>query len=112
MEKPVGREELLARIDRVLVEARDRNRPSAMHADAARRFATLTPRQRQVLELVLAGRANKNIAAELGISQRSVENHRAAIMRRTGTRSLAALARFALAASGGADGSQSSAGGV
>jgi DNA-binding CsgD family transcriptional regulator len=56
----------------------------------------LTPRQRQVMELVLAGHPSKNIAADLHISQRTVENHRAAIMRRTGATSLPALARMAV----------------
>ncbi len=63
----------------------------------------LTPRQRQVMDLVLAGHPSKNIAADLKISQRTVENHRAAIMRRTGATSLPALARMALGAAGGAD---------
>jgi two-component system CheB/CheR fusion protein len=48
--------------------------------------------------LVLAGEPSKNIAADLGISQRTVEKHRASIMHKTGSRSLAGLARLALAA--------------
>lgn len=58
----------------------------------------LTPRQQQVMDLVLAGHPSKNIAADLKISQRTVENHRAAIMRRTGATSLPALARMAVGA--------------
>ncbi len=58
---------------------------------------TLTPRQRQVMEMILAGHPNKNIAADLGISQRTVENHRASIMRKTNSKSLPALARFGFA---------------
>ncbi|MCB6180152.1 LuxR C-terminal-related transcriptional regulator [Rhodobacter sp. Har01] len=58
----------------------------------------LTLRQRQVLALVLAGCPSKNIATDLGISQRTVENHRAAIMRRTGATSVPALARLVIGA--------------
>ena len=65
---------------------------------AANHLAGLTRRQRQIMELVLAGQPSKNIAADLGISQRTVENHRAAIMKRTGSTCLPALARMALAA--------------
>jgi two-component system CheB/CheR fusion protein len=50
------------------------------------------------LALVLAGHPSKNIAADLGISQRTVDNHRAAIMRKTGSKSLAALLGTAIAA--------------
>jgi FixJ family two-component response regulator len=50
------------------------------------------------LDLVLAGHPSKNIAADLGISQRTVDNHRAAIMRKTGSKSLPALIRTALGA--------------
>jgi two-component system CheB/CheR fusion protein len=52
------------------------------------------------MEMVLAGHPSKNIAADLGISQRTVENHRASIMKKAGVRSLPALARMALAAAG------------
>ncbi len=70
----------------------------AWHDAAINQLAGLTARQRQVMKLVLAGYRNKNIAAVLGISQRTVENHRAAVMKRTGSKCLPALARFALAA--------------
>ena len=53
------------------------------------------------MEKVLAGQPSKNIAADLGISQRTVENHRMRIMKRTGSSSLPALARLALIAAGG-----------
>ena len=68
---------------------------------AATHLAGLTPRQREVMDRVLAGQPSKNIAADLGISQRTVENHRASIMKRTGSKSLPALARLALVAAGG-----------
>ena len=55
----------------------------------------LTPRQHQIMDLVLAGERSKNIAMDLGISRRTVENHRAMIMKKTGSKSLPALARLA-----------------
>jgi two-component system, chemotaxis family, CheB/CheR fusion protein len=59
-------------------------------------FKALTDRQRQILELVLAGKPNKSIAYRLGLSQRTVESHRAAIMKKAGATSVAALVRWAM----------------
>ena len=70
----------------------------ALQKNATDHIARLTPRQRQIMQLVVAGHRNKNIAADIGISQRTVEKHRAAIMKKTGSKCLAALARLALAA--------------
>jgi two-component system CheB/CheR fusion protein len=98
IEKPVGQGELLASIDRALTHARDSTQLAASRDEAARHLVGLSERQRQVMDMVLAGDPSKNIAADLGISRRTVENHRAAIMRRTGAKSLPALARLALAA--------------
>ena len=55
----------------------------------------LTPRQHQIMDMVLAGERSKNIALDLGISRRTVENHRAMIMKKTGSKSIPALARLA-----------------
>jgi len=101
IEKPIGRVELLASIDRVFEQSRDIGKLSAGHEDAAKRLASLTRRQRQIMELVLVGHPSKNIAADLGISQRTVESHRAAIMEKTGSTSLPALARLVLSVTGG-----------
>ena len=98
IEKPVARGELFASITRALEQAQDTSKLVAWRARAAEHLASLTARQREIMELVLAGHPSKNIAADLNISQRTVENHRAAIMRKTGTKSLPALARLALAA--------------
>jgi two-component system CheB/CheR fusion protein len=65
---------------------------------AAAHFAKLTSREREIMEMVVAGAPSKNIAADLGISQRTVENHRAAIMRKAGSRSIPALARLVFVA--------------
>ncbi len=98
IEKPVARSELLAAISHALELSRDRNKLVAWQTAAASQLADLTLRQRQIMDLVLAGHPSKNIAADLGISQRTVENHRAAIMLRTGAKSLPELARLAVAA--------------
>jgi two-component system CheB/CheR fusion protein len=89
---------LLATVDRAISQAHQSTEFAAWRRTAADRVAALTPRQREIMLLVLAGEPSKNIAADLGISQRTVENHRASIMLKTGSRSLAGLARLALAA--------------
>ena len=98
IEKPISREDLLASVDRALEQARDIGKLVAWQEEAAGHIANLTSRQREIMEMVLAGHPSKNIAADLNISQRTVENHRAEIMRRTGTKSLPALARMAISA--------------
>jgi two-component system CheB/CheR fusion protein len=104
LEKPIANDELLAAIRRALEQSRDANKLVAWREFAASHIALLTRREREILDLVLAGNPSKNIAADLGISQRTVENHRAAIMKKTGTKSLPALARLALAAAEGEGG--------
>ena len=98
IEKPVGHDDLLASVERALDQTRDAAALSASRELATTSVASLTTRQRQILDLVLAGHPSKNIAADLGISQRTVDNHRAAIMKKTGSKSVPALVRTALAA--------------
>lgn len=98
LEKPISSTELLASVEHALELAKDASKLSAWHQAAAKRLESLTPRQLQIMEMVLAGHPSKNIAADLGISQRTVENHRAAIMKKTDSKSLPALARLAIAA--------------
>jgi two-component system CheB/CheR fusion protein len=100
IEKPISRAELVTSVERALEQSRDAGKLAAWQQDAAGHVSGLTQRQRQIMELVLAGHPSKNIAADLGISQRTVENHRASIMKRTGSKSLPALARLAVAAGG------------
>lgn len=71
---------------------------SRIEQDAARRIASLTPAQRQVMEQMLNGHPNKVIAFRLGCSQSTVENHRLAIFERTGARSIVDLMRYAILA--------------
>jgi two-component system CheB/CheR fusion protein len=101
IEKPVRAAELLASVAHAIDLSRCASARSARQAEAESCVATLTTRQLDVMAMVLAGHPSKNIAADLGISQRTVENHRASIMRKTGVRSLPALARLALAAAAG-----------
>jgi two-component system CheB/CheR fusion protein len=96
--KPIRRGELFASIDRALEQTRGSDKLSVSREAAATSLAGLTARQHQIMGLVLAGHPSKNIAADLGISRRTVENHRAAVMKKTGSHSLSALIRLALAA--------------
>ena len=98
LEKPFNHSSLRASVERALEQARDAGRSLAWRQAAARHIAALTLRQRQIMNLVLAGHPSKNIAMDLGISQRTVETHRALIIKKTGAKSLPALARLALAA--------------
>ena len=103
IEKPVGPGDILASIKRALELSRDGSKVAQWRAEAQSHVAGLTVRQKQIMDLVLAGHPSKNIAADLGISQRTVENHRNAIMTRTGCKSLPALARLAMAAASQTD---------
>ena len=98
IEKPISADDLIAAIARALERSEDVGKAVAWRDDAAAHLAGLTTRQREIMDMVLAGHPSKNIAADLGISQRTVENHRASIMKKTGSKSLPALARLALAA--------------
>lgn len=98
IEKPVGGRELLASIARAFEQSRDSSKVLAAQQRAAKHVALLTPREQEIMALVLAGHSSKNIAADLDLSQRTVEAHRASIMKKTGAKSLPALARLGLAA--------------
>ncbi len=97
IQKPFTGADILARIERVLAHSCFRCKYSAPCIGSGDRQGRLTPRQKHIMELILTGHPSKNIAADLGISQRTVENHRAAIMRKTGSKSFADLARVSLA---------------
>ena len=98
IEKPTNPQTLLACIDRALQQVADPDQRSARRSAAAMRIAGLTTREREVMELVVAGHANKEIAYRLGISQRTIETHRAAVMKKMGAASLSELIRLEMAA--------------
>lgn len=94
--KPVGRDALMDSINYATEQSLGTTVADVAQAEAALCFAALTARQKEVMDMVLAGHPSKNIAADLGISQRTVENHRAEVMHRMGVRSLPELARKVL----------------
>lgn len=96
LQKPVVAEVLLASVQRALERSRGAFESAASRAAALGRLRGLTARQREIMGMVLAGHPSKNIASDLGISQRTVENHRASIMHRMGARSLPALVQMAM----------------
>ena len=98
IEKPYNDGQILETIGRALEMARDRQSQNSSAQEAKERVASLTPREAQVLELLVAGRANKVIAYELGISPRTIEIHRAHVMEKMQARSLSDLVRMALEA--------------
>ncbi|MDX5932976.1 CheR family methyltransferase [Acidiphilium acidophilum] len=96
--KPVAAADLLGRLAHAIDMPNDRTARDEARDAAQRQLAILTPRQRDILAHVLVGRPTKSIATALGISTRTVEAHRAAIMRKLKTTSLPAIARMAVIA--------------
>ncbi len=96
IEKPFDDDLLLEAIKAAFTRAREPTRGEAMRA--AKRVARLSPRERQVLDGLAAGRLTKQIAYDLGISARTVEEHRARMLARLGTRSPAEAVRLAVMA--------------
>src|ERR1700712_804356 len=98
IEKPFDEAELLPLVESMLARARDENSEAAVHRVSAERLAKLTAREQQVLERIIAGRLNKQIADDLGISIKTVEAHRANIMEKLSVNTVADLLRLALSA--------------
>lgn len=98
LEKPYDEAELRGAIEKGLESERGRLDRSESGEAVAARLATLTPREREVLELVGRGLHAKEIAGSFGISPRTVEVHKARLMAKLGARNVAELVRFALTA--------------
>lgn len=97
VEKPFDVHEIGTVLRRAVELDLARRRKGADHEDLRHRFESLTNRESQVMELVVRGAANKEVAATLGLSHKTVEVHRANLMRKTGAGSLAELVRMHVA---------------
>ena len=94
IQKPFRDQELLDRINLALEQNRRRRAADETKQDIEERITTLTRREREVMEMVIQGKANKVIAIDLGLSQRTVEVHRSHVMDKMKARTLAELVRM------------------
>jgi FixJ family two-component response regulator len=92
--KPVDGSALLDSIERILQQARANRQEAIEYASLAARYESLTPREREVLPLLVCGLLNKQVAFELGITEYTVQFHRGRIMRKMEAASFAALVRM------------------
>ena len=95
VEKPFDNELLLDRIQKAVAESVRADGERVKRNEIANRMRLLSPRERQVLDLVVAGETNKGVARHLDISERTVEIHRANVMRKMQAKSLADLVKMA-----------------
>jgi two-component system response regulator FixJ len=96
LQKPFRDQDLLDRIQRALARDRENRAQLARKEEIRSRLAALTAREREVLDLMIKGRQNKLMAADLGLSQRTIEIHRARVMDKMQATSLAQLVRMTL----------------
>jgi len=105
IEKPFQNGTLLSLVETGLERDRAARAEYARRRDIDRRLARLTPREREVMEHLVHGALSKVVAAELGISPRTVEIHRARILKKLGVRSISEVVRMTLQAQGQTNGS-------
>ncbi|MBK8970178.1 MAG: response regulator transcription factor [Hahellaceae bacterium] len=98
VQKPYRDEELLSKIEEALKMDAEQQAALAHKEELKRRIESLTPRESEIMEMMVEGNANKVIAIDLDISQRTVEIHRSRVMQKMGTHSLAQLVQMVIAA--------------
>ncbi|MBC9070678.1 response regulator transcription factor [Thauera sp. CAU 1555] len=98
IEKPFSDRDMLGLIEQCLATERENRSKRRQEADTARRLEQLTQREREVLDLIIVGKLNKQIADVLGISIKTVEVHRARVMEKMGAHSLAELVQHVVSA--------------
>ena len=96
IEKPFSNQMLLERIEDALEQDHQARKEHAKRAEFSARLSTLTPREREVMDLVVAGKPNKAMAADLRLSLKTIEGHRAHVMEKMRVGSLAELVRMAI----------------
>ena len=94
LEKPVDEDQLLAALERARLQSMAMRRQQQLQRDTEQRLARLTKREREVCDLVAAGLLNKQIAVELGMSEKTVKVHRGRVTRKLDVDSVAALVRL------------------
>lgn len=94
LSKPVDMDRLIEAIDKALARQLEISKRRARQREADACFSRLTAREREVMEHVVAGQLNKQIAASMNISEKTVKAHRAQVMRKTAAGSLADLVRM------------------
>jgi len=98
MQKPFSDQALLDRVQQVIEQDRKNRRLLQGRNEILERIASLTPREREVMEMVAEGKPNKVIAIDLGVSERTVEIHRARVMKKMEAESLPHLVRMTMEA--------------
>lgn len=96
LQKPFRDQDLIDRVQRALASDAEHRQLLQQRETLRQRFDLLTPREQEVLQLVTQGKANKVMAGDLGVSQRTVEIHRARVMEKMGAQSVAQLVRMVL----------------
>jgi two-component system response regulator FixJ len=94
LQKPFRDQDLLDRIQRAILKDGELRKSLGEHTRIREHLDTLTPREREVLDLMTQGKQNKTIAQDLGVSPRTVEIHRARVMEKMGAQSVAELVRM------------------